>query len=71
METRPLSFVDIDGVKPTLENLETGAYPYAKTLYLVALKSRRADVESFDAFLHSTKGIIALRARGVLPVTDS
>ena len=67
METRPLSFVDIDGVTPTLENLETGAYPYAKTLYLVALKSRSADLQSFDAFLRSTKGREALRARGVLP----
>lgn len=67
METRPLSFVDIDGIKPTLENLETGAYPYAKTLYLVALKSRSADLQSFDAFLRSTKGREALRARGVLP----
>jgi phosphate transport system substrate-binding protein len=71
MESRPLSFVDIDGMKPTLENLETGAYPYAKTLYLIALKSRRADVASFDAFLLSTKGGMALRARGVLPATGS
>jgi phosphate transport system substrate-binding protein len=67
METRPLSFVEVDGVKPTLENLETGAYPYAKTLYLVALKSRRTDLQSFDAFLRSTKGREAQRDRGVLP----
>lgn len=71
MEARPLSFVDIDGAKPTLENLETGAYPYAKTLYLIALKSRRADLETFDAFLRSTKGRTALRAGGVLPAANS
>ena len=30
LEKRKLSFVDIDEVKPSLENLESGAYPYAK-----------------------------------------
>jgi len=53
-----------------LENLETGAYPYAKTLYLVA-RSRRAGVDAFNAFLHSPKGRRALRAGGVLPAPES
>jgi phosphate transport system substrate-binding protein len=69
MEKRRLSFVDIDGVKPTLENLESGAYPYAKTLYLIAAKSRWPSVDTFIAFLHSASGRIALREGGVLQAT--
>jgi phosphate transport system substrate-binding protein len=71
MEKRPLSFVDIDGVKPTLENLESGAYPYAKTFYLVAARSRRPSVDRFTAFLLSASGRKALREGGVLPARDS
>jgi phosphate transport system substrate-binding protein len=66
MEKRPLSFVDIDGVKPTLENLQSGAYPYAKTLYMIADKSRRPSVDTFIAFLHTARGRMALREGGVL-----
>ena len=71
LEKRKLSFVDIDEVKPSLENLESGAYPYAKTLYLVAARSRRASVDTFIAFLLSAKGRVALRAGGVMPSTNS
>jgi phosphate transport system substrate-binding protein len=67
MEKRPLSFIDIDGVQPTLENLESGSYPYAKTLYLVVGKSRRPSVDAFSAFLLSESGRMMLRKGGVLP----
>ena len=68
-EKRPLSFVDIDGVKPTVENLASGAYPYQKLLYVVAKRSRPPGVDAFNAFLHSPNGRMALRSGGVLPVS--
>ncbi len=71
METRPLLFVAIDGVTPTLENLESGAYPYAKTLYVIASTNRTDGVDAFNAFLHSPKGRAALRAAGVLMAPES
>jgi phosphate transport system substrate-binding protein len=67
MEKRRLSFVAIDGAKTTLENLQSGAYPYEKTLYLIAARPRRPSVDTFIAFLHSASGRMALREGGVLP----
>jgi phosphate transport system substrate-binding protein len=34
-EQRKVRLVSIDGVEPSLENLERGAYPFSKTLYFV------------------------------------
>lgn len=69
-ERRNLRLVAIDGVEPSLENLESGDYPYEKTLYFVLSLKKSAAVEDFLAFLNSPAGHAALRAAGNLPAAD-
>jgi phosphate transport system substrate-binding protein len=66
MEDRNLRFVPIDGVLPSLETYEKGAYPFSKTLYVVFPAKRSASGERFLAFLRSPQGAAALRETGVL-----
>jgi phosphate transport system substrate-binding protein len=62
-----LQFLTIDGVAPTLENLESGKYPYGKDLYLVVPSRTTPVLDRFAAFLHSPEGQRVLRANGSLP----
>ena len=69
-ERRKLRVVTLDGVEPTLENFETGVYPFGKTLYLITSTKKAAKRERFLAFLQSPRGRDLLRATGNLPGTD-
>jgi phosphate transport system substrate-binding protein len=70
MEKRGVRFVAIDGVEPSLETLESGAYPYSKTLYFVLPDRKNALAEEFIVFLNSPAGHAALRETGNLPAAD-
>jgi phosphate transport system substrate-binding protein len=65
-ENSPLHFVAIDGVAPTLENFERGAYPYRKDFYLVFRHDKNPTLERFVAFLRSSDGEKILRESGNL-----
>jgi phosphate transport system substrate-binding protein len=65
-EKSRLHFVAIDGVDPTLENFERGAYPYRKDFYFVFARSKKNAVERFIAFLRSAEGEQLLRETGSL-----
>lgn len=67
-ENLRLRFLTIDGVAPTLENFESGKYPYGKDLHLVVSSRTTPALDRFVAFLHSPRGIAILRASGSLPV---
>jgi phosphate transport system substrate-binding protein len=67
MEKRRLHLIEIDGVKPTLENFENGTYRYGKILYFVCPTNENAMVARFIAFLQSPQGQSALRETGNLP----
>ena len=67
-ENRNLQFVAIGGIAPSLEGLESGVYPYTKTLYFVAPAKPRPALERFVTFLRSVAGQAALRATGSLLV---
>jgi phosphate transport system substrate-binding protein len=69
-EKRHLRFVPIDGVAATLENYQSGAYPFGKTLYLVAGAKSPPAVERFAQFLQAPAGIVALHDVGVLLKTE-
>jgi phosphate transport system substrate-binding protein len=68
MEQRKLRFVTIDGIEPTLEHLERGTYPFAKTLYFVLPAKNSPVVERFIEFLLTPAGQAALKASGNLLV---
>ena len=54
--------VAIDGVEPSLENLERGTYPYSKTLAFVLPAKKNPAAERFIAFLRSAAGQAVLLA---------
>ncbi len=62
-----LRFLRIDGVAPTLENLERGAYPHHKEFHFILPARRTASLERFVAFLRSPEGATLLREAGSLP----
>jgi phosphate transport system substrate-binding protein len=58
----------IDGVLPTLENFERGAYPLGKDIYLVVASSTTPALDRFLAFLRSPEAARVFRDNGSLPV---
>jgi phosphate transport system substrate-binding protein len=69
-EKRNLRMVTLDGVEPTPENLESGAYPYEKPFYLVYAAKTAEAAEGLLHFLRSEQGRAILRDSGCLPVTE-
>jgi phosphate transport system substrate-binding protein len=55
-EKRNLRMITLDGVEPTLENFERGAYPYGKSIDLVIAAQPKPEVERFMAFVRSPDG---------------
>ncbi len=70
MEKRDLRYVPIDGVVPSLANLESGAYRYEKPFYLVLPAKRSPVAQRFLDFVRTENGRTALRESGTLPVEE-
>ncbi|MBW8317983.1 MAG: substrate-binding domain-containing protein [Arenimonas sp.] len=69
-EKRNVRLVAIDGVEPTLENLEKGVYPYEKRYYLVYADKTATAAQGLLAFLRSEQGRLSLRETGSLTVAE-
>jgi phosphate transport system substrate-binding protein len=69
-EKRDLRFVPIDGVEPSLANLESGKYPYEKIFYFVFPAKRSVAAERLLEFMRSAQGQNILRATGNLPIIE-
>jgi len=67
-EYAAVTVLAIDGIAPTLSNLETGRYPYAKELILVRRAGDNPAVDRFIAFLASPTGSRIVRESGGLPL---
>jgi phosphate transport system substrate-binding protein len=67
-ETRPLAAVSLNGVEPSVENMELGLYPISATLWLVRKADAPASVSSFLEFLRSLPAETILRAHGGVPL---
>jgi phosphate transport system substrate-binding protein len=65
-EKRNLRLVTIDGVAATLENLENGAYPYGKTLFLVVPAIESSEAAAFVTFLARPIGAALLRKASIV-----
>lgn len=63
-EERRIKPLALDGVEATAANLESGKYPFAKSLYLVLKPEPGPAVEALASFIWSPKG------RAVLTSTD-
>ena len=67
-ENLRLRFLSIDGIAPTLENFESGRYPYGKDFYLVMTSRAMPALDRFLAFVASSEGRAVLRDNGSVPV---
>lgn len=65
-----LRVVALDGVEPSVENLESGAYPYEKPLYIVYAPGSAEAAARLLEFLRSEPGRTLLRDAGSLPVME-
>lgn len=65
-ELRPLRALPLDGVEPTLENLESGRYPLEKPIHVAFRSPAPEGVRRFVAFLASPRGRALLRELGAL-----
>jgi phosphate transport system substrate-binding protein len=69
-EGRTLKPLSINGVAPSLENLEKGAYPMAITLWAVIGPDSGSTANNFISFIQSVEGATVLRANGALPIAN-
>jgi len=67
-ENRLLAKQSWNGAEPSLDNLASGAYPLAKTLYLLTLPSAGPGARRFIGFLGSAEARRILREAGSEPV---
>ncbi len=65
-ELRPLRALRLNGVEPTLENLESGRYPLEKPLHVAFRSPAPEGVRKFVAFLASPRARALLRELGAL-----
>jgi phosphate transport system substrate-binding protein len=65
-EKRNLRFLSIDGIAANLENLQSGAYPYGKTLYVVVPSTVSPQAEAFIAFLAKPATELLLRKASLI-----
>jgi phosphate transport system substrate-binding protein len=63
-EKRALRILKLDGLEPTPRNIETGAYPYYKRLFLITGAQPPAGVRRFIAFIQSPAGRKVLAQTG-------
>lgn len=66
-EHRKLHFMRIDGVEPTLANLEAGTYPFEKQFHFVFAASPNPLVARFIDYMRSPEAVAVLRDAGSLP----
>jgi len=65
-EKRNLRFVSIDGIAANLENYQSGAYPYGKSLYVVVPSTVSPQAEAFIAFLAKPATELLLRKASLI-----
>ena len=57
-----------DGVRPSVDNVEAGTYPFTREAYLVTLAEPSAEVRAFLDFVKSAKGGEVLKANDAIAV---
>jgi phosphate transport system substrate-binding protein len=70
IELRNLRLIAIDRVAPSLKGLESGAYPFSKTIYFVLPAKAKPDAERLVSFIRSPAARDLLRETDNLIVPD-
>jgi phosphate transport system substrate-binding protein len=69
-EQRNLRLIAIDGVAPSLPGLESGTYPFSKTIYFVLPAKAKPAAERLLSFIQSPAAQSLLRDTGNLIVAN-
>jgi phosphate transport system substrate-binding protein len=64
----PLKVIALDGVQPSLQNIENGTWKATRDLAFVARSDRLARVRGFLSFVAGPEGAAISRANGCLPI---
>ncbi len=67
---RKVSFMSIDGVEPTYENIASGAYHLFRPLYLTTAKKASPEVKAFVKFAKGPEGQAIIKAEGTVNLRD-
>ncbi|HWQ19042.1 MAG TPA: phosphate ABC transporter substrate-binding protein [Methanotrichaceae archaeon] len=63
-----LGIVDLDGIKPTIETIRSGAYPLARKLYLYTFGEPKPGAKVFIDFVISPEGQAIAQEMGFVPI---
>jgi phosphate transport system substrate-binding protein len=69
-ENRQVKVLSLNGVKPSVEGLVDGSYPWFKSLYLVTTARTSPAVQKFEAFIVSEIGGTILHSYGNMILTS-
>jgi phosphate transport system substrate-binding protein len=65
-----VSPVALDGTAPTLDNVRSGQYPVARSLYSLTKGEPQGVVAEFIEYLYTTEGREIITAEGFIPVSE-
>lgn len=66
-ESRNINILELDGVMPNLATIQSGDYPFEKSLYAVTTQDSSALANSFVAYLNTDEARELIREHGGLP----
>jgi phosphate transport system substrate-binding protein len=69
-QSRKLKPLSINGVVPSIANMNLGSYPYKKTFYIITRKDAGEEIYAFVDFLKSPKGALILSKTGNQPLPE-
>ncbi len=69
-ENRQVKVLSLNGVKPSVEGLVDGSYPWSKSIYLVTAAGTSPAVQRFEAFIISEIGCTILNSYGNMILTS-
>ena len=65
-----IKLLAIDGVQPTVANIQSGTYPLITEAYAITARPREGNVAKMIAFFRSPEGRRLVEASGYVPVPE-
>ena len=68
VKDKKIKLLEIEGVKPSKENIRTGAYPFTSEFYIVTTESDNPNIQKFIDWILSSQGQQLLEKAGYVPL---
>ncbi|MDA8099039.1 MAG: phosphate ABC transporter substrate-binding protein [Nitrospiraceae bacterium] len=69
-QKRAVKLLKVNGVKPTVKNIISGAYPYRRPLFILLPHSPKPEVQRFVDYILSKEGQKFIRSQNVVSLLD-